>query len=304
MLLKLKENSFGQIQWKIAVESESKSESESESKSESKSIESLEPQDFWSIRLNDSVVSVSISQILDKNFPGWSLYTCSNGSFILSPKATTVIKPEGCGLGVAIIIIFESPTGKRYNLLMADNKTYIQNIQGGLELGEDHIVGIKREVMEEAYIDLSESTLVKVASYSFFNRNELIDCGWSYTTTVYFAYLSWEKVKHLFPNGILENDVTIVTETSLPFRLDETQQLFAIPQGVIAPEYFPEFKRIHINKGTKTLKSLEFTVNNQHRQLIEKFMDNTKVVLPSHFTEFIFFKRFNESIKEWFEKNK
>ena len=130
---------------------------------------------------------------------------------------------------------------------------------------------------------------------------ELIDHTYQNQVTVYVACLAWTQVKHLFPNGLILNDIGIVETSDLSFQLDETQQIFAIPYGFKTPEYFPQFQKVHVASDTQTKKliPLEFLTDSYHRQLVEKFTTDVAVVKPPALTEFNFPKRWDSALAEW-----
>lgn len=171
---------------------------------------------FWSIKNP----SIELQKYLNENCPNWKIYMCSAGTFALSHKASTAIKSEGFGQGALIILKFKSPVGDIWNLLVADNKIYVQPVQGSLDENESPVMGIVREAMEEVKIDLSKFTLIPVASYSFTGGNELVDCKWKCMTTCFVAFLQWDMVKHLFPNGLVSNQINIINASKLNLDLD------------------------------------------------------------------------------------
>jgi 8-oxo-dGTP pyrophosphatase MutT (NUDIX family) len=246
---------------------------------------------------------LSLFSYLNGNCAGWTNYYCSAGHFILSPILSKVIKPEGDGQGCAILIEFQDNNGNMCDLLMSDNKDYLQNTQGMMEMRQGTMETkeecIKREVFEELKIDLSSLDLVEVGSYGFYKDVPLVNCGWWCYTTIFFASLSWDKVEHLFPDGLMANHITVVFSCRYDFSLDETQQVFVIPKGYDAPEEFDLFKKV--NKSGEV--SLKYQKSHHHRQMCEKFMNKEELIIPPFLETFTFSKRHEEALKEWNLKN-
>lgn len=260
-------------------------------------VKDIPPGKFWAIKSPDP----SIIGSLNHYHPGWTMYTCSKGTFALSPKAATVIKPEGFGQGAVARICFKDPFGKTRFLVVADNKTYIQSPQGGVELGEEPEDGAKREALEEVRIDLSDTKLIPIARYSFPGGNELIDCTWPCSTHVFAAYLQWEEVKHLFPSGLVDNEYSLTIVSDLPDEYSEIEQIFSIPCNKISefPESFNEFQKKTVRNGQMMMIPLEFNKIGHHRQFLEKLSTTEEFIKPSYLTELVCLKREQEAIDEW-----
>ena len=80
--------------------------------------------------------SHSIKNSMRDTIPGSTIYICSSGEYILSPKASCVIKQEGDGRGCAIRLRFADPNGNHWCLMVVDNKPYAQHVQGAMDKGE------------------------------------------------------------------------------------------------------------------------------------------------------------------------
>lgn len=260
----------------------------------------LKPELFWSIKNP----SVGLQAYLNINLPGWKLYTCSSGTFALSPKAATVIKPEGFGQGVVLVIRFSDDLDNEYYLVIADNKIYVQSCQGGLEEGESFHKGAKREALEELALDLTGIELVEIAYYDFIGGNDLVNCAWPCVTKVFFAHLSWLKVKHLFPNGVLPDGVTIVPVSQYEFKLDEVTEVIAVPENMsCVPEFFSEIKKNKFFEGKNVEVDLEFPKTGHHRQFLELFNTEIQITKPSFLDNIVFDKRLPAALSEFKEKN-
>src|SRR5205085_4640581 len=112
------------------------------------------------------------------------------------------------------------------------------------------------------------------------------------------AFLPWNKVEHLFPNGLVQDKINVVDVKSLTFSLDETQQIIAFPDSIIndVPESFDDILKVKVVKGEKIICPLEFAKKSHHRQLCEKFMDGTPLEKPAYLTEFLLPVRFEEAL--------
>lgn len=265
-------------------------------------LKSLKATDFWTIQNPEEIV-----EDLNILFPGWQYYECSGGKFALSPRAATVIKPEGFGQGSVIVTRFKDEKNEQWYLFVADNKTYVQHLQGGVEIGETPVKGIIRETYEEAKIDISDVQLVEIAQYGFMGGNELVNCKWLCRSTVFFASLEWKKVEHLFPEGLDTGKINIVDVSSYSYKLDEITHVIAIPENIdcdSVPEEFPEIKKIKNVSGNKIESSADFSKNGHHRQLWELLFSDKSINKPMFLTEFYFPKRLDSALEEFNRLNK
>jgi len=287
-----KQNGFGDKQYVL---------SEELSSHDTISVGSIEKGKFWSIKNPNS----SLMKALDQHHPGWTMYECSGGLFALSPKAATVIKPEGFGQGAVARICFMDSFGKKRFLFVADNKIYIQSVQGGVELNEQPEEACKREAMEEVRIDLSKKHLVPIARYSYLGGNELIDCKWDCSAHVFAVYLSWDEVKHLFPNGVSDNEFSVTLITDLAEEYSEIEQIFSVPCDKITsfPENFELYPKKTVQNGQEKFIPLEFQKIGHHRQLLEKLSTDEEFIKPRFLTEFVCLKREQEALCEWNQLN-
>lgn len=242
---------------------------------------------FWTIKSPSESLKDSILQLI----PGATIYTCSSGEYILSPKASTVIKEEGAGSGCAIRLSFYDPNGKKWCLMSVDNKPYAQHVQGIMDKGETDEQCIIRETKEETNIDLSNKVLIKWAKYSFLGGNELVDCHWPVETNVFCATLQWNDVSHLFPHPLVDNTINIVNVDEYDFKLDETQFILAIPEDVniLFPSTIEEIRKTKPVNGIIVDVPLEF--GNHHRALFDYFINELPTPKFPYLHTFEIFKR-------------
>lgn len=253
----------------------------------------LDPKGFWTIKNP----SDSMKKWILENIPGSTVYTCSSGQYILSPKASNVIKREGEGCGCAIRLRFSDSNGRKWCLMMADNKPYAQHVQGSMNESESEEECIIREAKEETGIDLSNKSLVRWAKYSFLGGNELVDCFWPVTTTVFFAMLEWKEVSHLFPNGLIDNKINIVDAKEYKFQLDETRYILAIPEH--SETVFPsKIEEIRVTKQVNG-KTVDFPLEfgGHHRALFDCFDSSIPTPKFPFLHSFEIFKRAEEILR-------
>lgn len=284
----VKVNAFGSIQY---VECDP-----SHAADPDKFFRDLDPKGYWSIKAPSDRLKAAASVV----------YTCSSGTFVLSEKLVEVVKPEGFGQGISVMIRSCDEDGRTWFIMVADNKHYLQNVSGGADIGESPEDAAKREVMEELGVDLKEWDFVEIAKWSYMGGSDLVDCHWPCITTAFLTNIPWTTVKYLFTttDGVYTlnpNSLNVVNTKSLPFTVDETEQIFAFTEDYMVqiPESFPEYQK---TKGRVTVP-LEFNKAGHHRQLCELFNTDAPVIVPRFLSSFDYFKRGDEATKEWVKRN-
>lgn len=222
----------------------------------------LNPNNTWSIKNP----SEEICKFVYENNMG-ILRSYDETNYLLSNKATQMIKLPCNVSGSACIITFEYQE-KHYCLLNSDNKSYIQNVQGMSENEETPLETIVRETYEETKISLNDEKIVEIGYWTFISTNNLVEWSWEAKTILFHIHLMWNKVQHLFPNGIKENELTIVSANSYTFDLDETKFIIAFPIEMIdkLPKQIDEIKIKKKVKNNFMDHPIDFT--GHHREAI------------------------------------
>ena len=270
------------------------------------SIESLLSYESWSIKSPNLLVIKS----LDKHHPGWGKYTNSKHDiFALSPRAAATFY-IGYGQATATRVCFKDPFGKSRFIVVSDNKHHMQNIQGGTKSGEAPFMACKRQVLEKINVDLKKQHFVPIGGYSYLIDNALIEDSWQCLTFVFAIYLNWDNVKHLFPNGLVENEysVTIISDLLDKNKYYPVEQIFSIPCDTILdfPESLDLYKKRTVLIDQTICSSLEFKKIGHHRQILEKILTNEKIIKPEHLLD-IYLEEVSQNeqclIQEWNESN-
>lgn len=263
---------------------------------------SLKQDEYWSIK----DPSDSIKNVLQCTHPGYTIYTCSGGTFAISPIASTFYKPETNNYGSGIVIEFLDDNEDSWFLLISDDKPYIANIQGCAENNETFEECIKREVLEETDIYLCDIRPTLIAEYSFTYKNALVDCEYDVVSKIFYARLSYNRVHHLFPNGLVSHQINIVDVASLQIKLDETKYIIAIPASmnmVDVPEKFSEIKVSKTIKGETVLMDADYSKQSHHRQFIDLFKTNSPIIKPPYLKTLTFDVRYDEALAKFNEYN-
>lgn len=237
---------------------------ESDCQSESIELESLPVEGFWSVKNP----SDKLSELLIRQF-GAVLRRYDDALFILSNKAAQNIKEEGHGYGSAVVVSFDYKDNTYY-LFVTDNKHYVQTCQGAVESGEDQLQCAIRELKEELMIVAGAHEFRYAGYWSFCDTNELIDYTRVSSTKVFHLHLPFERVAHLFPEGLVAN-IECVKSTDLSFYLNEIQFVLAVRKDVLhsAPE---KLNQIKIKKKNRQgdLEDVPCSFSGHHREFVSR----------------------------------
>jgi 8-oxo-dGTP pyrophosphatase MutT (NUDIX family) len=213
--------------------------------------------------------SEELCTYLLKKYPGSEIRTYGETKFYLNPLASAKILKDGEGKnGGALIVESTSSTGTRFIVATVDNKGYIQLFQGAGNPGETSQETTAREANEEGKLEIDPESLDEVGEWSFMGKFPLVDSTWNINTSVFHTNLPYDKVIHLFPNGVENDEVTIVpVQELINLHLDETLFIVAIPLNIL--ESTPlKFNNMQVMKNGK-LCPVDF--GNHHREFLYRF---------------------------------
>lgn len=174
-----------------------------------------------------------------EKYPEAEIRMYNTSCYLFSKLAVKIPPPNQNGEAVVIEVKIK---GNRYFLMMADNKKYIQNCQGGKNKNDKNEGEcILRELKEELNIKCDKTGLIKLGHWSFqFDLLKWLD-NYSYlsTTTLFYLNLPYEKVIHLDPrkrlmsDNIKEQIIIYDAKLAYSFELDETDFVYFIlvPEG-------------------------------------------------------------------------
>lgn len=250
----LKKNKFGDPQY---VESDNDEHGQVD-------WESLPIEGFWSVKNP----SAELSESLTTKFGGVNR-KYGDTQFILSKKAALNIAEEGFGYASAVVVSFKYEEHVYY-LFVTDNKHYVQNCQRATENGEDQFQCAIRELQEELRITASPHELEYAGYWSFFNTNELIDYTRSSYTTAFRLTLPFERVSHLFPNG-LKNPMECIKVSDLAFDLNEIIFVLAVREDFLesAPELIDQIK-IKKKNHHGEMEEASCSFSDHHREFVRR----------------------------------
>lgn len=204
-------------------------------------------------------------------------------SFWLSPLSVPIIPIEGDveGAAVLLIVVHES---QKYVICVSDNKPYVQLPQGKRENTDSSLIEtIIREVKEELNVDLSESIIEQIGKWSYSYTNTIVHTSnWKWRTVLFASVINYDVISHLFPNGILENEITISEYTE---NLDEIEQVLMIPLSLdMIPERFPQIMKKKMVDGQIVSIPLEFEGHN--RSIVELYTKGITIETPCYLDDF------------------
>lgn len=124
-------------------------------------------------------------------------------NYILSPKASEVIPyPNQEYNGCACIIYTDD-----HVILVADNKPYMQNVQGMKSKNETRSIDtIMRKINEEIGLDMKYYRFVKIGEWSFNNVVDLVDSVFESKTIVYSLRLVLKEIAKFDEITHVDND--------------------------------------------------------------------------------------------------
>ncbi len=266
----LKKNKFGDPQY---VESDNDEHGQVD-------WESLPIEGFWSVKNP----SAELSESLTTKFGGVNR-KYGDTRFVLSEKAALNIAKEGHGYGSAVVVSFKYE-GYVYYLFVTDNKHYAQTCQGAAENGEDQTQCAIRELEEELRITASPHELEHVGYWSFSDTNELIDYTRSSSTTAFRLVLPFERVSHLFPNG-LNSPMECVKVSDLALDLNEITFVIGVREDFLesAPESIEQIKIKKKNRHGE-MEDAPCSFSGHHREFVSRLAGFPEKYQPSYLSTF------------------
>jgi 8-oxo-dGTP pyrophosphatase MutT (NUDIX family) len=203
-----------------------------------------------------------------KLYPDCEIRQYGSNKLLMSKCASDKIQKPYNHDGAALVISFVY-NGIKYFILVADNKPYLQNVQGGM-IDDDKMdprLCAVRELMEELNITINTDMLTYIGKYGFIYKNDIIgDYAHPATTHVFKINLKFEDVQHLIQHELNPNDTNIQF-----FKLDETEFVVMIPEHLI--DNLP-------NK----INGKEF--GNHHREILHRQVSSNKKISTSHLAFF------------------
>lgn len=157
-------------------------------------VSSLEDDECWSIR--DPPAGVL--------FLGLGHRKVFNGTpYIVSSKALSFLPNPDDGFGAVVVMSFIHPSTKvEYYILTSDRKPYWMNCGGRGEAGETPKETVVREVTQQLSVDLSTNHLDLVDEVQMEYHTVLVDTYWTGTMFVFYTFVAFSQVEHLFRTPI------------------------------------------------------------------------------------------------------
>ena len=88
------------------------------------------------------------------------------------------------------------------------------------------------EIKEELHVSLTNN--IKFGKFSVPLTNEIIDYLFEETTTLYYSFVDFKKLEHLFPNELDPTKINIIDVSTLETKLGKTLFVVAIPKSIFA----------------------------------------------------------------------
>jgi hypothetical protein len=227
--------------------------------------------DFWTIK-NPT------SEIIE-HYPHNNVREYNGNKYLLSSKASSVLSPYKDAFGSVGMLRFEHK-GKKYFVLLVDNKKYLQNPQGGGNIGELPCDTIIREVREELDVKIVKEQCKERGDWKFKNYNELVETEFLHTTQLFSIDVSFDQVKHLIQHELIPDNLNIFPIEKYDFKLDETQYVIMISEDYLI--YAPETIDLGKKEG-----SISHSFQGHHREVLLRVIGKTKYEI-NYLTDFNF----------------
>lgn len=212
---------------------------------------------------NKGIWTIISPSIQVKNlYPNSEIRTYGGNEYLLSTEASKVIPSiEDAGGSAAILTFMLS--GNRYFLCTMDNRKIIKNAQGGADYGESRIDCLKREIMEELRIELSNEQCREIGYWLFSTNNQLVGTKFKNKTNLFLVELKIEQIRHLLGDRFLNGteDMIVISVNEYDFVLDETKYVVIFPTKLIST--LPEKFDFIIND-----KTIKIIWNGHHREAL------------------------------------
>ena len=106
-----------------------------------------------------------------------------------------------------------------------DGGKTIKNAQGGADYGESRIDCLKREIMEELKIELSNEQCKEIGYWIFTTYNKIVCTKFKNKTNLFLVELEIEQIRHLLGDSVLNGteEMIIISANEYDFVLDETK---------------------------------------------------------------------------------
>ena len=106
--------------------------------------------------------------------------------------------------------------------------------------------------------------------------------NWKWRTVLFASVINYDVISHLFPNGILENEITISEYTE---NLDEIEQVLMIPLSLdMIPDRFPQIMKKKMVNGEIVRIPLEFEGHN--RSIVDLYTKAITIETPCYLDDF------------------
>lgn len=207
--------------------------------------------------------SIECTNWLLRNYPGSGIRYYNNIKFVMSHKALEVINPENSQQSSGIIVRF-TYRNEGYYIMVTDIKDYAQFCHGASESGETPEEAAVRELQEELAIFIDKNYLLNVGNFSYTNYDPLVEYKRHSVTTMFLLDLPFESVKHLFPDGINQDGITITDVKSLQFSLNEINYVLCIKESRIdtLPKFIDEIQIPRVVNGKIKFYPCKFSDHN------------------------------------------
>lgn len=203
-----------------------------------------------------------------EHYPRNCIREYNGNQYLLSSKASSVLSPYKDTFGSAGILCFEHK-GKKYFVLSVDNKKYLQNPQGGGNIGELPCDTIIREVREELNVKIVKEQCKERGGWKSKNYNELVETEFLCTTHLFYNDISFEQVKHLIQHELMPDNLNIFPVDKYDFKLDETQYVIMISEDYLMDA--PESINLEKKEGL-----ISHSFQGHHREVLLRAIGKTK----------------------------
>lgn len=185
-----------------------------------------------------------------KNDPKCQLRLYQDIPFLMNSGAQKSVPVQNRICKSAACVVRFEAFGRRFYVLLIDDKQYVQNPQGGANAGETGAMTAAREIHEELKIIVDPNEIKPIGNWSVKRQMQLVNCKIEVRSELFLLDATFSQVAHLIPPDV-ENtlkdtrNVVIVPVDRYQFKLDETEYVLFVPEDCIdhVDEFFTLPKR-------------------------------------------------------------
>lgn len=205
--------------------------------------------------------------------------------YLLSPDALEKVPLHNRTARTGACVVRFEKYGRRYYVLLIDDKRYVQSAQGGANARESGAETAAREVGEELGIKVLPSELEPIGEWSVKKLSQLVNCKTEVRAELFLLEADYARVAHLVPLSEESKlrtlkDIMIVPSDAYPFALDETQYVLIVPEDCL--DDIGEFITLQNSHG----EVVQYTFRGHHREILHRLSGSKRHFFTKYLSTF------------------